>query len=467
MLLLEEWDINLKARSSLRYKIWLYLIVFSLSILILLWLFQVIFLNGYYKWYKTRELIGTAQDILESYSDDNYETMLDDIAHRDSACIELVKNNKLIYVSSLYNKGCMVDGGYRHDFIESNDSSSRYILKNSRFNNDTLILAFKLNKNTHLFVSASLEPIDATVTILRSQLFYITLIVILLSLLVSYFISRVISSPIIKMKNKAIELAKGNYNITFENSDIDEINELSRSLNYACNELEKTEDLRRELLANVSHDLKTPLTMIKAYAELIRDVTHDDAFKMNKNLNVIIDETDRLNVLVNDILELSKIRSNTAPLEISSFDLNELIKTIIDRYQIYVENENYDILYKEHPGLIIRADRKRIEQVLYNLVNNAINYTGDDKKVIINVKEDKKCIRVEVKDTGKGIEKKDLEYIWDKYYKVDKTHRREQKGSGIGLSIVKNILISHNFEYGVETKINKGTTFYFVISKND
>lgn len=460
----------MKTRSNLRYKIWIYLIVFSLSITILLWLFQVIFLDGYYKWYKTKELVSTVNTIVQNYNEENYEQSLDDISHDRGVCIELVNNSKLVYTSNQFNKGCMAtndDNNYKNEFIKSDNISARYTLKNTRFNNKSLVLAVKLNNKASLFVSASLEPLDATVKILQSQLFYITLIVIVLSLIVSYFISRIISNPIIKMKNKAKELANGNYNITFEKSDIEELNELSKTLNFACSELEKTEDLRRELMANVSHDLKTPLTMIKAYAELIRDVTHNDKEKMNKNLNTIIEETDRLNILVNDILELSKMKSNIAPLELEEFDLNELIKTIISRYEIYIEKENYDIEYKEKPNTIIKADKKRIEQVIYNLINNAINYTGEDKKVIINIKEDKQNIRVEIKDTGKGISKKDLEYIWDKYYKVDKTHSRVQVGSGIGLSIVKNILISHNFEYGVETKINKGTTFYFIIPKND
>ena len=458
----------MKTKSNLRYKIWLYLIVFSLSILLCLWLFQVIFLDGYYKWYKTKELINTIETITTTYNDENYEEILDNISYDRGVCIELIRNNKLTYISN-YNKGCManIEGNYdyKSDFIKNDNTSARYTLKNPRFNNQTLVLGLKVNSNTHLFVSASLEPIDATVRILRSQLFYITLLVISLSLLVSYFISRVISSPITKMKNKAHEMAKGNYDITFEKSDIEEINELSKTLNYACSELKKTEDLRRELMANVSHDLKTPLTMIKAYAELIRDVTHNNEEKMNKNLNTIIEEADRLNILVNDILELSKMKSNSTPLEIEEFDLNELIKKIISRYDIFIEKENYNIEYKEQKELIIKADKKRMEQVIYNLINNAINYTGDDKKVFIKVKQDKYKIRVEIKDTGKGIEKKDLEYIWDKYYKVDKTHRRVQVGSGIGLSIVKNILISHKFEYGVESKINKGTTFYFEIPK--
>ena len=459
----------MKQKTNLRYKIWLYLIVFSLSILLCLWLFQVIFLDGYYKWYKTKELIKTIEKVAATYNEENYEEILDNISYDSGVCIELTKKNKLVYISNLYNKGCMANTqtnyDYKTDFINSNNASVRYTLKNPRFNNQTLILGIRINQNTHLFVSASLEPLDATVRILRSQLFYITLLVITLSLLVSYFISRKISKPIIKMKTKAREMAKGNYNITFENSEIEEINELSKTLNYACSELSKTEDLRRELMANVSHDLKTPLTMIKAYAELIRDVTNKDSEKMNKNLNTIIEETDRLNILVNDILELSKIKSNSTPLNIEQFDLNELIKTIITRYDIYIEKENYKIIYKEQKNIIINADKKRIEQVVYNLINNAINYTGNDKKVIINIKQDKYKTRVEIKDTGKGIDKKDLEYIWDKYYKVDKTHSRNQVGSGIGLSIVKNILISHNFEYGVETKINKGTTFYFEIPK--
>lgn len=461
----------MKAKNNLRYKIFLYLTVFSLSILLCIWLFQVIFLDGYYKWYKTKELINTIETITTTYNEDNYEEILDNISYDRGVCIELIKNNKLVYISNLYNKGCManINGNYdyKSDFIKNDNTSARYTLKNPRFNNQTLVLGLKINTNTHLFVSASLEPIDATVRILRSQLFYITILVIILSLVVSYFISRKISKPIIKMKNKAHEMATGNYNVTFEKSDIEEINELSKTLNYACSELVKTEDLRRELMANVSHDLKTPLTMIKAYAELIRDVTHNDEEKMNKNLNTIIEETDRLNILVNDILELSKMKSNSTPLEIEEFDLNELIKKIISRYDIYIEKENYKIEYKEQKDLIIKADKKRMEQVIYNLINNAINYTGDDKKVFIRIKQDKHKIRVEIKDTGKGIEKKDLEYIWDKYYKVDKTHSRVQIGSGIGLSIVKNILISHKFEYGVESKINKGTTFYFIIPKND
>lgn len=456
-------------KNSLRYKIWLYLIIFSFSILIFLWLFQVIFLDSYYRWYKTRELISTAEELGSKFSSDNYEEVLDKIAHDSGVCVELVQNGKLVYLSNTFNRGCLAATkdtyNYKKEFIQSDSSSTRYTIKNPQFNNQTLILAFKLNDNTSMFVSASLEPLDATVTILQSQLFYVTLLVILLSLLVSYFISRIISSPIIKINKKASLMAKGNYDIRFESSEIEEINELSSTLNYACSELSKTEDLRRELMANVSHDLKTPLTMIKAYAELIKDVTYKNKEKMDNNLNVIIEETDRLNLLVNDILELSSLQANNK-LCIEKFDLNELIKSIIKRYNIWVEKEKYSIKYKEIKNVVVSADKKRLEQVIYNLINNAINYTGDDKTVIVSVKDNDDNIRVEITDTGKGIEEEELKYIWDKYYKVDKSHSRVQVGTGIGLSIVKNILVNHNFNYGVDSVVDKGTTFYFEIPKD-
>ena len=178
----------MKSKSNLRYKIWLYLIVFSLSILLCLWLFQVIFLDGYYKWYKTKELINTIETITTTYNEEKYEEILDNISHDKGVCIELIQNNKLKYISTLYNKGCIVniDGNYdyKKDFINSENTSARYTLKNPRFDNQTLVLGVKLNPKTNLFVSASLEPLDATVRILRSQLFYITLLVIILSLMV-------------------------------------------------------------------------------------------------------------------------------------------------------------------------------------------------------------------------------------------------------------------------------------------
>ena len=209
--------------------------------------------------------------------------------------------------------------------------------------------------------------------------------------------------------------------------------------------------------------------MIKAYAEMVRDLTYKDKNKRNQDLNVIINETDRLNLLVNDILDLSKYQSNTIKLEYSEFDINELIENILKQYVIYEEKDGYKINYKSFGKINVIADKRRIEQVLYNLINNALNYTGDDKKIYIRLIDSKEAdrVRVEISDTGKGIDKKDIPLIWDRYYKADKTYSRIQIGSGIGLSIVKNILKLHNVTYGVESTLNVGTTFYFELIRSD
>ena len=230
-------------------------------------------------------------------------------------------------------------------------------------------------------------------------------------------------------------------------------------------EVSKTDEYRRDLMANVSHDLKTPLTMIKAYAEMIRDITYKDTEKRNRDLNIIIDETNRLNLLVNDILELSKLQTAQEEMNIENLDLVELTNEVLKRYEIIKETENYKIILNTPSKAPVKADKKRLSQVMYNLINNAINYTGDNLTVRINIVDKKSYYLVEIKDTGKGIDKEDIENIWDKYYKKEKNHKRNVIGTGLGLSIVKNILENHKFTYGVKSIKNKGTTFYFEIPK--
>ncbi len=463
----------MKQKSSLRTKIWTYFIIFSASILLFLWLFQILFLKSYYKKNVVNRLENSIEKMLISFKSDDYEKALDQLSMENEVCIEIINNDIIKYSSVIYNKGCMgaetsKEGTYyKKDFMNSNLSKKIYTLVNPRFKNKSIIYGIKLDDTTYAFISASIEPIDTTLVVLRNQFFYLTLLIIILSLIVSYFVSKKISSGVIRINKEAKKLSQGDFSAKFDtNESILELNELAQTLEYTKNELSKTEELRRELLANVSHDLKTPLTMIKAYAEMVRDVTYKDKEKMEKDLNIIIEETDRLNVLVNDILDLSKIQSGTQKLNIEQFDINELIKNIVKRYDIMVENDGYNFELNLLANSVVCADKKRIEQALYNLINNAINYTGKDKKVIINVIEKEDNFRIEVKDTGKGIDEEEIKNIWDKYYKVDKTHSRVHVGSGVGLSIVKNIFINHNYNYGVESKNKKGTIFYFELPKN-
>ncbi len=473
MLLLEVLDINLymKKNKSLILKIFLYLSIFALIILILIWIFQIFLLNKFYEYYKTRELTNTINLIKNNYNTDEFFNTLEKVAYRTDLCIEITSGNETIYSDIQNNKGCINFNQNskvlkrKVDFINSQKDYFKLRIINPTFNNMTLLYGIKLNNTDYIFVNTSIEPLDGTVNILKNQLISVTIIILILTIIIAYFLSKSLSKPILKLKKSAKALSNGNYDVDFNvESDIDEIKELGTSLEYAKDVLKKTDELRRDLLSNVSHDLKTPLTMIKAYAEMERDFPSTKE-KRENNMSIVIEEVDRLNLLVNDILELSKLESNIQKLNLEEFDLTKLINNIVNHFKIFSYTKNYEFIFDFKEELIIKADKQKLEQVIYNLIGNAINYTGSDNKVYINLVLDKKNIRVEIKDTGKGIKEDELDKVWDKYYKSEKKHKRNTIGTGIGLSIVKNIFILHNFKYGIISKVNKGSTFWFEIPR--
>lgn len=459
----------MKSKTNLIKKIWFYLTIFSVSILSILWFFQVIFLNAYYTWVKINDISSIASKVKEGYQSNNYEELMDILAYNQDVCIDIVRSDNEEYYSSGLNRKCIstveaknLYNKYVKEFMNNHMVTGSYKITDNRFENKVLVTGIKLEDNYYAFISTTLEPLTSTTKILISQLIYVTILVLCLSFLIAYFVSKKISGPMIEINKKAKRMSKGDYQFSFKtDSNISEIVELTTTLDEAKDELEKTDDLRRELLANVSHDLKTPLTMIKAYAEMVRDITYKDKEKRESNLNTIIEETDRLTLLVNDILDLSKLGS-VVEIKCEDFDLNQMIRTIMKRFECF---EDIKFVYENEKTLMVHADIKKMEQVIYNLVGNAINYVGKDKKVMIQIIENKSTYTVEVIDHGKGIKKEELDKIWDKYYKIDKTHQRNQVGTGIGLSIVKEILKNHNFNYGVKSELKKGTTFYFEIKK--
>ena len=455
-------------KNSLKNKVWLYLLIFTFLILGALWFLQVLFLNTYYEWSKKSEIKAIAAKIKEIYKSDKYSDELDNIAFKEDICIEILDNNNIAYSTDSISRGCLIGNNptinnYKLEFMKSNDSSITYKIVNPKFKNKTLIYGFKLGDDSYAFINTSLEPISSTVAVLKKQLIIVTVIVLIISFIIAYTISKKISKPIEIITRSSKEIAKGNYNVSFKSgTDIKEINELEMTLSHATEELSKTETLRRELMANVSHDLKTPLTLIKANAEMVKDLTYSNKEKRDKNLSVIIDEVDRLNLLVEDILDLSKMQSKSIELNKDKININDLIKSIIQKFEVLIERDGYSIEYKGF-DYYFEGDKKKIEQAIYNLINNAINYTGEDKKIYVNLKKENDEVLVKIKDTGKGIDEYDLKYIWDKYYKVDRRYKRVTYGTGLGLSIVKNVFELHGFKYGVDSKKGKGTTFYFYI----
>jgi signal transduction histidine kinase len=271
-----------------------------------------------------------------------------------------------------------------------------------------------------------------------------------------------LTKPLSEMTEKAHLLAQGDFSVDFRGNDYGlELVELADTLNFARDELSKTDKMQKELIANVSHDFKTPLTMIKAYASMIIEISGNNPVKRNKHAQVIVEEADRLSSLVSDVLDLSKIRSGLSEFKTQTIDMSAKLDEIIDRFAYLKETQGYHFEVIIEKDLYTYADEVKIEQALYNLIGNAVNYTGEDKTVFITLEKDSQAtFRFSVRDTGKGIKEEELADIWNRYYRSNEAHKRPVQGTGLGLSIVKTVLQMHGFEFGVNSEVGKGSTFY-------
>lgn len=226
--------------------------------------------------------------------------------------------------------------------------------------------------------------------------------------------------------------------------------------------MRKTDNLRRELLSNVSHDLRTPLTIIRGYAEMVRDLTGDDKEKREAQLNVIIKEADRLTALVNDLLALSKIQNQVEPPAMTTFDLVATTRRALGSFELLSLRDGYTIDIDLARAAPVYGDEKQLEQVIYNLVGNAINYTGEDKRILVRVTVEGDKVRFAVTDTGEGLDEETRAHIWQRYYRASE-HKRSVVGTGLGLSIVQSVLERHGADYGVNSQKGHGSTFWFML----
>ena len=243
-------------------------------------------------------------------------------------------------------------------------------------------------------------------------------------------------------------MATGDLDVTFDGKGYREIEQLSDSLNETVTQLKKADQMKKDLIANVSHDLRTPLTMISGYGELIRDIPGENN---RENIQVIIDEAERLTSLVNNMLDISKLQSGNIELAPTSINVMDMLVSVQNAYSKFMETNGYKlVLSAEDKDYYIKADKLRLDQVFHNLINNAITHIGDDKTVILKAAVNNGRIRFDIIDHGEGIPKEELPLIWQRYYKVDKTHVRPETGSGLGLSIVKTIFCVMHIQYGLD-----------------
>lgn len=496
----------MKQRMSIKWKMLLYLFGFTSILLCILWLFQTVYLEEFYKGIKTSELEKALDNIEDIVTQDTIEESIATVAEKCNICVIVAdKDGNRIYSSEndihcaihklpnseikrlikqtgkngnvvkiRNNDGLTFEKPFINNVSENkNTDKQKNMEKNTGYkeminrprglDDESLILVKKLTiegiDDYYIFLNSIITPVSATVDTLRIQLVYISVIMVTIAIVMGIIISIRVSKPIIKINETAKDMSKGNYDVTYEEGVYKEINELSKTLNIATKELKKTEGFQKEIIANVSHDLRTPLTMITAYAEVMRDIPGENS---PENVQVIIDEAKRLTNLVNDMLDISKLQAGVNVLETSEYNLTAGIREVINRYAKLISQDGYKITFENvDEDVTVYADEFKIYQVLYNLINNAINYSGNDKCVTIKQIVYGNIVRIEVTDNGEGIDPKELDNVWERYYKIDKKHKRAVMGTGLGLSICKNILKLHNAKYGVRSIVGKGSTFWF------
>jgi len=488
---------NVKWKLGIKWKTWMILVAFIICVLVSIWVLQVQMLNFFYQNSRFYDLKQSAEDITATLGDDRalrgaveehsekhtldiwvLESVPEDvnkmiITETNVSAEEMeAENHKMaiIYEHTERNGGKYTAtvssekfwSGPTVEVFEDNFGDGDSVPKIRRYTEEAGTLYSRIetvNGKRYMIVEyTSLTPIQTMTTTLKYQFWFIGGAMILMAFVFAAIISKMITKPLVKMNDAAKKLAEGNYEADFSGKGYREINELAMTLNYASRELAKTDNLQKELISNISHDLRTPLTMIKGYSEVIRDIPGENT---PENIQVIIDETTRLSELVNDMLDLSRIQSGTRKPEYETFSITDTVRDTLTRYEKLIMQDGYKIDFIADGDASVVADRGMILQVVYNLINNAINYTGEDKQVSVTQTITEATVKISVSDTGEGITEKDLSQIWDRYYRVDKMHKRATIGTGLGLSIVKEILEVHSAAFGVDSELGCGSTFWF------
>ncbi len=452
--------------------------------LILLWLCQIVFFERIYKTIMIRDIKRDADTIIATETSDNFMARTEALCESSNSCITLYSHTdkasidvsstkykecylydlKINDIMDLYDKAYENGGELLYTFSPDPERNSfvgvPFSEESSDENHSVLLVKIftsKANKDCAVFINRVISPVGATTTTMLHILIMLSGIYVIMAILMVIISSKNLARPLVEVNKAANELGKGNYFARYmPKRGYREVDELAHTLENASQELSKVDMLQRELIANVSHDLRTPLTLISGYSEIMRDIPGEAT---KENCQVIIDEVGKLSSLVNDLLEISKLQSGNMQIERSEFSLVSLLGECIHGYDELAAAQGYTLLLECDRDVTLSADRTMIFQALRNLINNALTYTGDDKTVRVSITFAEHFVRISVTDSGEGIAPEHLRDIWDRYYR-DPEHKRAKSGTGLGLSIVKSVVKLHSGRYGVRSKLGSGSTFW-------
>jgi signal transduction histidine kinase len=353
--------------------------------------------------------------------------------------------------------------------------------------NTTNIVAINYNsdKTEIIFALSSLQPVNEAVSIIEKLYLYFAIAAVLFTVILALIYSNMIAKPLVKINKIATKMAQLDFSEKCEINNEDEIGNVASSLNFLSENLDtaltslqqantklnadiekerRLERMRKEFVAAVSHELKTPISLIDGYAVGLKDNIFEGEDK-DYYLDIIIDEAEKMGNLVSDMLDLSYLESGSFKLSPQEFNITELIQRTLKKYETLIVERKVELQTNLFDELNVFADWSRLEQVFTNFITNAIRHVNEEGSICVNMIEHNDLVSIEVENSGSHISEEDLTKIWDKFYKIDKARTRKLGGTGIGLSIVKNILAHHGYSFGAENT-DKGVKFYFCVPKN-
>lgn len=460
--------------KSIRMKLWIWMLVLIAFVFMFLWIFQIFFLESFYLNTQIKKSRAQGQGLaaLWESSKIDFQEETEQLALEMNIVVEIINaEHELIYISQESNdKVALGKNIQKTELIQEafHGKADYRAIEHPKFKNQIILIGIPVYENQQIVAAMIMSmptiQIEETSRFIKNQLLWMTLILLLVATAMAYGLSKQFVSPILRIQRVASQIAQGKFGIQVTIKEKDEIGHLAEAINEMSLSLEKIESNRREFLANVSHELRTPLSLIKGYAEMIRDISGENPEKRNKQLERIIIEADRLNGMVNDILLLTQIDSGQKQFVKERFVLNAIIHQVINQFDILAHQKRIDIGFIETVLYTVALDKMSIMQVFYNLISNAIKHVDINGKIIIKLVEKDGQLKVEIIDDGPGIPANQIDYIWDRYVKGDYSEMTNQKGLGLGLAITQKIFEGQKLLYGVDSELGEGSCFWFMVN---
>lgn len=459
--------------KKLRNRIWLVFAVFSVTILGITWGFQTLAFNRLYYRQELARIETLGNEITEEWKN---------VRFSQPASIRFYRDELPVRIFNQAGAETPEPAGISSDpdplgaaqFISKYEASGNAVYINTVGTEgpDTGFIIFgrkipnlKAPDNSlYVYIVDPLGPLNSVRTIMTQQLVLLGCVTVILAIIIAYFMASTIAKPIVDLTEQAALLAQGDYSVKFGSNDVTEIRQLSDTLNDATQKLAQIDETKNTLLASVSHDLRTPLTMIKAYAEMIRDLSGNNEERRREHIGIILQEADWMSDLITDILEYSRIRSGTMNYEMRVLDLASLTDVCTERFsESMVQHDKGVTIDWENTGYYpVWGDLVRIQRVINNLLDNAIKFSDPGGTVHIRIRNDAALGTVwEITDHGPGIAPENMDAIWDRYFTRDIGAPRKSGSTGLGLPIVRGILEAHGAKYGVFSTPGEGARFWF------